>query len=60
MARAEGFQPTSIDQGRQILLRFEKFLGSNPGRGLEEAGWREYAAYKAHLGEAEVSRATVP
>ncbi|MFQ5911182.1 MAG: tyrosine-type recombinase/integrase [Thermoplasmata archaeon] len=59
LAKAEGFRPTSIDQGRQILLRFEAFLKDCYGKRLEEAGWQEYAAYKTCLAETGLSRATV-
>ncbi len=59
LAKAEGFQPTSIEQGRQILLRFGKFVHSHLGTGLAKAGWREYAAYKTHLGELGLSRSTI-
>lgn len=59
LAKAEGFQPTSIEQGRQILLRFGKFVHRHLGTGLAKAGWREYAAYKTHLGELGLSRSTI-
>ncbi len=59
LARAEGFRPTSIEQARQILLRFATFVTNHFGVCLREAGWKEYAAYKAYLAKAGVSRATV-
>ncbi len=59
LAKAEGVRPTSIDQGRQILLRFDKFLAGHLRVRLQEAGWQEYSAYKAYLTEAGISRATV-
>ncbi len=59
LASADGFRPTSIEQGRQILLRFERFLRDQLQTGLEQAGWREYAAFKAQLAQIGVSRATI-
>ncbi|MFQ5911215.1 MAG: tyrosine-type recombinase/integrase, partial [Thermoplasmata archaeon] len=55
----EGFQPTSIEQGRQILKRFEGFLRREFGKSLRRAGWQEYAAYKTHLAERGLSRSTI-
>ena len=58
LASADGFRPTSIEQSRQILLRFERFLRDQLQTGLEQTGWREYAAFKAQLAQTGLSRAT--
>ncbi len=60
IAKAKGSRPTSIEQGRQILLRFETFLSGRLRMSPEAAGWQEYAAYWAYLAETEISRATIP
>lgn len=59
LAEADGFRPTSIDQGRQVLLRYGYFLSERGASDLESAGWEEFAAYKSHLARSGVSRATV-
>ncbi len=59
LAKAEGFQHTSIEQGRQILLRYTDFLKSRIGTTLKNAGWKGYAAYKAYLAETGLSRTTI-
>lgn len=56
LATAEGFQPGSIDQGRSILLRYASFLRERFSLVLESAGWQEFAAYKAHLGQQVISK----
>ena len=59
LARAEGFRPTSVEQGRQVLLRYRSFLRESKAKNLRKAGWAEYAAYKAHLTQEGISRTTV-
>ncbi len=59
LVMAEGFRPTSLEQGRQILLRFRGYLRGSVSKDLREAGWQEYAAYKAYLAETRISRATI-
>ncbi len=59
LARAEGFRPTSVEQGRQVLLRCQGFLAERSSVPLEDAGWRGYAAYRAYLTQTGISRATV-
>ncbi len=59
LARAEGFRPTSVEQGRQVLLRYRAFLRESKAKDLRRAGWAEYAAYKAHLTQEGISRTTV-
>src|SRR3990170_5236789 len=51
LATAEGFRPTSIDQGRSVLLRYHRFLRERFNLDLETASWKEFAAYKAHLAQ---------
>ncbi len=57
LAMAEGFRPSSIDAGRSILVRYSVFLRDRLHTTLESAGWQEFAAYKAHLGQTRISRA---
>ncbi len=59
LAEADGFRPTSVDQGRQVLLRYDCFLSERGASDLESPGWEEFAAYKSHLARSAVSRATV-
>lgn len=59
LAVADSFRPTSIEQGRQILLRFGTFLRDRFSVRFEKAGRQEYAVYKAYLAEIELSRATI-
>ncbi len=59
LARAEGFRPTSVEQGRQVLLRYRAYLRESKAKDLGKAGWAEYAAYKAQLTQAGISRTTV-
>ena len=59
LATAEGFRPSSIDQGRSVLLRYHRFLRERFNLDLDTAGWKEFAAYKAHLAQAGVARTTV-
>ncbi len=59
LAMAEGFRPSSIDQGRSILLRYSAFLRERFGLALEAWGWQEFAAYKAHLGQQGISKTAI-
>lgn len=59
LATAEGFRPSSIDQGRLVLLRYHRFLRERFNLDLETAGWKEFAAYKSHLAETDVARTTI-
>lgn len=59
LATAEGFRPSSIDQGRSVLVRYHQFLRVRFNLDLNTAGWKEFAAYKAHLAQAGVARTTV-
>ncbi len=59
LAKADGFRPTSIQQARQILFRYGKYLRDYHSSDIGKAGWREYAAYKSHLSETGISRATI-
>src|SRR5438552_691865 len=52
----EGFQPSSVDQGRSILLRYSAFLRERFDLVLESAGWQEFAAYKAQLAQQGISK----
>jgi len=56
LAMAEGFRPSSIDQGRSILLRYVAFLHDRFGLSLDSAGWQEFGAYKAHLAQLGISK----
>ncbi len=58
LAEADGFRPTSVEQGRQTVLRYARFLADQFATGLGRAGWEEYAAYKTHLAQTGISRAT--
>ena len=58
LATAEGWRPTSIDQGRSVLVRYNGFLQGRFKSTLETARWPEFASYKAHLGELGVARTT--
>src|SRR3990172_9157025 len=59
LATADGFRPSSIDQGRLVLLRYHQFLREQFNLDLNTAGWKEFAAYKAHLAQSGVARTTV-
>lgn len=59
LATAEGFRPASIDQGRGVLVRYNQFLEDQFNLNLETAGWKEFAAYKAHPASAQIARTTV-
>src|SRR6266571_88511 len=59
MATAEGFRPSSIDQGRGVLVRYDQFLREKFGVDLKTAGWKEFAAYKCHLALSGIARTTV-
>ncbi len=56
LANAEGFSPISVEGGRQIVLRYARFLTDQLGTTLEDAGWREYAAYKLWLAQSGIAR----
>ncbi len=56
LARAEGFRPTSVEGGRQVVLRYARFLADHLGITREEAGWREYAAYKIWLAQSGIAK----
>ena len=56
LAMGEGFQPSSVDQGRSILLRYSAFLRERFDLVLESAGWQEFAAYKAQLAQQGISK----
>ncbi len=58
LADAEGFSPSSVEGGRQIVLRYNRFLADQLGTTLEEAGWREYATYKLWLAQSGIARAS--
>ncbi len=38
LAEADGFRPTSVDQGRQVLLRYDCFLSERGASDLERMG----------------------
>src|SRR5712691_6804078 len=59
LATAEGFRPSSIDQGRSVLVRYNQFLEEQFKLDLNTAGWKEFAAYKAHLAQVGIARTTV-
>lgn len=59
LATAEGLRPSSLDQGRGVLLRYSQFLREQFNLDLNTAGWKEFAAYKAHLGQGGIARTTV-
>ncbi len=59
LATADGFRPSSIDQGRLVLLRYQEFLRDQSKVDLNTAGWKEFAAYKAHLAQAGIARTTI-
>src|SRR5256712_3488567 len=59
MAKADGFRLSSIVSGRMVLLRYSRFLSKQFKSDLYEAGWHEFLAYKAHLADASLSRATI-
>ncbi len=56
LAMAEGLRPTSVDAGRQVVLRYGRFLEDHLGTTLEEAGWTEYTAYKLWLAQSGIAR----
>ncbi len=56
LAMGEGFRPSSVDQGRSILLRYAAFLRERFDLSLDSAGWQEFAAYKAHLAQLGISK----
>src|SRR3990170_1312269 len=59
LATADGFRPSSIDQGRLVLLRYQQFLQGQFNLDLDTASWKEFAAYKAHLAQTGVERTTI-
>ncbi len=59
LATADGFRPSSIDQGRLVLLRYQQFLREQFNLDLNTAGWKEFSAYKAHLAQAGIERTTI-
>ena len=59
MAKADGFRLSSIMNGRRVLLRYSAFLSEKFKSDLYGAGWTEFLAYKAHLADTGVSRATI-
>ncbi len=59
LAIAEGLRPSSLDQGRGVLIRYSHFLREQFNLDLGAAGWREFAAYKSHLAESGIARTTV-
>lgn len=59
LAMGDGFRPSSVDQGRSILLRYAAFLRDRFDLVLESAGWQEFAAYKAHLAQQGISKTAV-
>jgi integrase len=59
LATAEGLRPSSLDQGRGVLLRYNQFLREQFNLDLNTAGWKEFAAYKAHLAQSGIERTTV-
>lgn len=58
LATAEGWRPTSMDQGRSVLVRYNDFLQGRFESSLGSARWQEFAAYKAFLGQQAVARTT--
>lgn len=59
LAISEGLRPASLDQGRGVLLRYSQFLREQFGLDLYSAGWKEFAAYKAHLAQSGIARTTI-
>src|SRR6059036_2902197 len=58
LAIAEGLRPSSLDQGRGVLIRYSQFLRDLLNLDLTTAGWKEFAAYKAHLAQSGIARTT--
>src|SRR3989442_5072633 len=59
LANTEGFRPSSIEQGRGVLIRYNQCLRECFNLDLSAAGWKEFVAYKAHLAQAGIARTTV-
>ena len=59
MANADGYRPSSIEQGRGVLLRYSKFVRKKFRKTLGDVGWKEFSAYKIHLLTTGVSRTTI-
>ncbi len=59
LASAEGLRPSSLDQGRGVVLRYNQFLRKQFNLDLDTAGWKEFAAYKAHLAQSGIARTTI-
>ena len=47
-----------MDQGRGVLIRYSQFLREQVNLDLATAGWKEFAAYKAHLAQSGIARTT--
>ena len=58
LATVEGLRPSSLDQGRGVLLRYSQFLKERFNLDLTTANWKEFAAYKAHLVQSGIARTT--
>jgi len=58
LAIAEGLRPSSLDQGRGVLIRYSQFLREQFNLDLTTAGWKEFAAYKGHLAQSGIARTT--
>lgn len=58
LASSDGLRPASLDQGRGVLIRYSQFLREQLDLDLDAAGWREFAAYKAHLAQSGIARTT--
>ncbi|HEX9340491.1 MAG TPA: tyrosine-type recombinase/integrase [Thermoplasmata archaeon] len=58
LAIAEGLRPSSLDQGRGVLIRYSQFLRERFNLDLTTAGWKEFAAYKGHLAQSGIARTT--
>src|SRR5438046_10080129 len=59
MANADGYRPSSIEQGRGVLLRYSKFVRKKFRKTLGDVGWKEFSAYKIYLLTTGVSRTTM-
>lgn len=59
LAEGEGLRPTSVEQGRGVLLRYNRFLEERYGKDVDRAGWKEFAAYKVYLGGRGVQKSTI-
>ncbi len=59
LAVGEGLRPSSIENGRLVLLRYSRFLKHRYGKDIDSAGWKEFAAYKVYLSKTGVARSTM-